>query len=163
MAITQLMGVSEEAEHIKKREEEMAVAARGAITEGGSSYNQLTTLIEDVRACVLEKKEKNTTNPSGKEYKIESKDGPVTKQQNTSRSGLTCGILCLKYRAHHGERYNSRLAEAISCLIGNLEEAGQIREQAKEIGKTTKQPVGEGGSSYTNITTLTDEIKAYSF
>ncbi|KAM7514889.1 hypothetical protein LguiA_004472 [Lonicera macranthoides] len=58
MAITQLMGDSEEAEHIKKREEEMAVVARGAITEGGSSYNQLTALIEDVKACVLEKKRK---------------------------------------------------------------------------------------------------------
>lgn len=56
-----------------------------------------------------------------------------------------------------------KIAEAISRLMGDSEEAGHIRERAKEIGKIAKQAVEEGGSSYANLTAMIEEIKAYDF
>ncbi|KAM7518903.1 hypothetical protein LguiB_017865 [Lonicera macranthoides] len=54
-AITHLMGCSVEAEHIRGNAKEMAEMAKRAVAKGGSSYTNLTALIEEIKACTAEK------------------------------------------------------------------------------------------------------------
>nr|UMX47356.1 UDP-glycosyltransferases UGT73CB5 [Aralia elata] len=54
-AFSKLMGGSEESQKIRQKVKEMAAMAKGAVEEGGSSYNNITALIEDLKACAFEK------------------------------------------------------------------------------------------------------------
>ncbi|KAL5705634.1 hypothetical protein ACHQM5_023913 [Ranunculus cassubicifolius] len=49
-AVTELMGNGEEAEERRRRARELAKLAKKAVEEGGSSYNSITNLIEELKA-----------------------------------------------------------------------------------------------------------------
>jgi hypothetical protein len=55
-AIVHLM-VGEEAEEIRNRARELQEMARNAMEEGGSSYSDLTALLEELRALETSKQE----------------------------------------------------------------------------------------------------------
>nr|UMX47354.1 UDP-glycosyltransferase UGT73CB2 [Aralia elata] len=57
-ALSRLMGGSEESQKIRQQAKEMATIAKGAVEEGGSSYNHLAALIIEMKACAFEKKQK---------------------------------------------------------------------------------------------------------
>lgn len=54
-ALSRLMGDSLESLKIRENAKEMAAIAKAAVKEGGSSYNQLTALIEEMKACSFQK------------------------------------------------------------------------------------------------------------
>nr|UMX47353.1 UDP-glycosyltransferase UGT73CB3 [Aralia elata] len=54
-ALSKLMGGSEESQKIRQKVKEMAALAKGAVEEDGSSYNNITALVEDLKACAFEK------------------------------------------------------------------------------------------------------------
>nr|WBV74267.1 UGT2 [Panax major] len=54
-ALSKLMGGSEESQKIRQKAKEMAAMAEGAVAVGGSSYNNITALIEELKACAFEK------------------------------------------------------------------------------------------------------------
>ncbi|KAA8528508.1 hypothetical protein F0562_035863 [Nyssa sinensis] len=51
-AVTYLMGCSKESEQIRRRAKELGVMAKRAVEEGGSSYHDLTALIEEIKVAV---------------------------------------------------------------------------------------------------------------
>ncbi|KAL1822160.1 hypothetical protein ACET3Z_008938 [Daucus carota] len=51
-ALSRLMDGSDESAIIRRRAKEIGVKARGAVMEGGSSFNQLTSLIEEIKATM---------------------------------------------------------------------------------------------------------------
>ncbi|MCL7030856.1 hypothetical protein MKW94_027284 [Papaver nudicaule] len=53
------------------------------------------------------------------------------------------------------------IATVVTQLMGDGEEAKGMRRRAKEIGEMAKRSVEEGGSSYTGLTTLIEEMKVY--
>ncbi|TXG52450.1 hypothetical protein EZV62_021619 [Acer yangbiense] len=50
-AVNELMGGGEEAEMRRKKVKELCVIAKAAVTEGGSSYSNVTTLLDEIRQC----------------------------------------------------------------------------------------------------------------
>ncbi|XP_074365832.1 nuatigenin 3-beta-glucosyltransferase-like [Apium graveolens] len=54
-AVMRLMGGSAESEMIRQRAEEISVMAKRAVKEGGSSYNDLTALIQDIKDLKVHK------------------------------------------------------------------------------------------------------------
>ncbi|KAI3938982.1 hypothetical protein MKW92_026964 [Papaver armeniacum] len=57
---------------------------------------------------------------------------------------------------------NETIATVVTQLMGDGEEAKEMRQRAKEIGEMAKRSVEEGGSSYSNLTTFIEEMKVYS-
>ncbi|XP_026394095.1 scopoletin glucosyltransferase-like [Papaver somniferum] len=57
---------------------------------------------------------------------------------------------------------NETIATVVTQLMGDGEEAKEMRQRAKEIGEMAKRSVEEGGSSHTNLTTFIEEMKVYS-
>ncbi|MCL7021502.1 hypothetical protein MKW94_000485 [Papaver nudicaule] len=55
-----------------------------------------------------------------------------------------------------------QIATVVTQLMGDGEEAKEMRQRAKEIGEMAKRSVEEGGSSYADLTALIEEMKAYS-
>ncbi|KAK2995222.1 hypothetical protein RJ640_006961 [Escallonia rubra] len=54
-AITRLMGDSDEVKQIRQQAKEKAVMAKRAVEEGGSSYNDLAALIDELKSCSQER------------------------------------------------------------------------------------------------------------
>ncbi|KAI3921633.1 hypothetical protein MKW92_018832 [Papaver armeniacum] len=54
---------------------------------------------------------------------------------------------------------NETIATVVTQLMGDGEEAKEMRQRAKEIGEMAKRSVEEGGSSYSNLTTFIEEMK----
>ncbi|XP_020226657.1 UDP-glucose flavonoid 3-O-glucosyltransferase 7 [Cajanus cajan] len=52
-----------------------------------------------------------------------------------------------------------RIEEAVRRVMDGGDEAQQIRRRAKEFAETARQAVGEGGSSYNNLTALIHHLK----
>ncbi|PSS31447.1 Soyasapogenol B glucuronide galactosyltransferase [Actinidia chinensis var. chinensis] len=55
------------------------------------------------------------------------------------------------------------IVKAVSCLMGGSEEVQEIRLRAKELSLMVKRSVEEGGSSYSDLNALIEEIKARVF
>ncbi|MCL7030857.1 hypothetical protein MKW94_027285 [Papaver nudicaule] len=54
-----------------------------------------------------------------------------------------------------------KIATVVSQLMGDGEEAKEMRQRAKEMSELAKRSVVEGGSSYTGLTTFIEEMKLY--
>ncbi|KAL5705636.1 hypothetical protein ACHQM5_023915 [Ranunculus cassubicifolius] len=57
---------------------------------------------------------------------------------------------------------SDRIVEVVKELMGDGEEAQERRRRAKKLAEMAKKAVEEGGSSYNNITSLIEELKAHS-
>lgn len=56
-----------------------------------------------------------------------------------------------------------KIVKAVTWLMGGSEEVQEIRRRAKEIGVMLHKSVEEGGSSYSDLGALIEEIKARVF
>ncbi|CAL5332451.1 unnamed protein product [Camellia sinensis] len=56
-----------------------------------------------------------------------------------------------------------KIVKAVTWLMGGSEEVQEIRRRAKEIGVMLHKPVEKGGSSYSDLGALIEEIKARVF
>ncbi|OVA19029.1 UDP-glucuronosyl/UDP-glucosyltransferase [Macleaya cordata] len=54
-----------------------------------------------------------------------------------------------------------KIREVVTQLMGDGEEAEEMRNRAKELSEMAKRAVEEGGSSYANLTALIEELKIY--
>lgn len=52
-AINRLMGNSEESKKIRQNAEDAAAMANKAVEEGGSSYQNIVSLIEELKSCAF--------------------------------------------------------------------------------------------------------------
>ncbi|RZC76154.1 hypothetical protein C5167_000264 [Papaver somniferum] len=56
---------------------------------------------------------------------------------------------------------NDKIEMVVSWLMGDGEEAKNMRKRAKEISEMAKKSVEEGGSSYADLTSLIEEMRIY--
>ncbi|KAI3845397.1 hypothetical protein MKW98_029048 [Papaver atlanticum] len=56
---------------------------------------------------------------------------------------------------------NDKIEMVVSWLMGDGEEAKDMRKRAKEISEMAKKSVEEGGSSYADLTSLIEEMRTY--
>ncbi|KAI3921632.1 hypothetical protein MKW92_018831 [Papaver armeniacum] len=55
--------------------------------------------------------------------------------------------------------HKEKIEEAIQLLMGDGKEAKEMRRKAKELGEMARKAVEDGGSSYTEFTSLIEELK----
>ncbi|PIA52862.1 hypothetical protein AQUCO_01000614v1 [Aquilegia coerulea] len=55
-----------------------------------------------------------------------------------------------------------KIEQVVTRLMGKGEEAEDMRHRARELGERAKKAVEEGGSSYTDLTSLIEELRVHS-
>ncbi|ONK81305.1 uncharacterized protein A4U43_C01F27630 [Asparagus officinalis] len=75
--------------------------------------------------------------------------------------GVSVGVT--EYRVIPEERLvvgATEIEKAVSSVMGDDEEAEERRERARELGEAAKRAVDEGGSSYSDLDSLIQELMA---
>ncbi|KAF9619258.1 hypothetical protein IFM89_005812 [Coptis chinensis] len=87
------------------------------------------------------------------------------KEKRTESEVKSFGILMNRFyelESAYTEYYTKEIGLRITQLMGNGEEAEDMRKRARELGEKAKKAVEKGGSSYSDLTAVIEELRLHS-